>query len=94
MDTKNIPWLKSFDKNKIVTRDTEPVTKINQLGKHSQHVATVSVVNYEKQSVYSAKIFHKTGSFLVNPYCPFLNEFETGDFDIEGCPDEQTVRND
>lgn len=62
------PWWEEYEEQDIVSIDTEMVTK----PKHSpnriykQHVASVDIVNFKKESIYSCKVFHEPGSFQDN----------------------------
>lgn len=84
-------WWKAYDKKDIIAWDTEQVTK-EENGQNKPHVATVDVVNYNKVNIFSRKIYHKTGSFKINPSTKYINGFESNDFDDPKLPSEEDVK--
>jgi hypothetical protein len=89
-----IPWWSIFENKDIVALDSEHVTKTTPgLPKNmTSQAATVDIVNFDEQPLYSTKIYHPSGSFLDHHIWKRLTGFNSKSFASKDLPTLQTVR--
>lgn len=75
----------------VPIRPSTPATSKDKRINCKQVAATVDIINQRLENVYSKRIRHKSGSFLVNPFTLLINGFGSADFDNEEFPELSTV---
>jgi len=86
------PYLKTVAD--IVAMDIEFVSKPISKGSKSclQHIATIDIVDFDLQTVYSSCVFHEPGSFKVDRFTKALTNFTESSFSDPSYPSESKVQ--
>jgi len=69
-------------KESVIALDIEFVSKPLRTGVTAcrQHIATIDIVDFHLNTIYSSSVYHAPGSFNVNRFTKALNSFEVDYF--------------